>query len=67
MLKILNCVSCEPIINTRIYPSEFSVGFLFNVPWYSLCWMYSRYSDVSLKNDTWRKIWIRDIESILMM
>jgi hypothetical protein len=29
--------------------------------------MYSRYSDVSLKNDMWRKIWIRDIEGIWMM
>jgi hypothetical protein len=29
--------------------------------------MYSRYSDVSLKNVIWRKIWIRDIEGILMM
>jgi hypothetical protein len=29
--------------------------------------MYSRYSDVSLKNDMWRKIWIRDIEGILMI
>jgi hypothetical protein len=29
--------------------------------------MYSRYSDVSLKNGTWSKIWIRDIEGILMI
>jgi hypothetical protein len=29
--------------------------------------MYSRYSDVSMKNDTWRKICIRDIEGILMI
>jgi hypothetical protein len=29
--------------------------------------MYSRYSDVSLKNDSWRKIWICKIEGILMM
>jgi hypothetical protein len=29
--------------------------------------MYSRYSDVSLKNEMWRKIWIRDIEGMLMM
>jgi hypothetical protein len=29
--------------------------------------MYSRYSDVSLKNGMWRKIWIPDIEGILMM
>jgi ribosomal protein L31E len=29
--------------------------------------IYSRYTDVSLKNDMWRKIWIRDIEGILMM
>jgi hypothetical protein len=29
--------------------------------------MYSRYSEVSLKNDMLRKIWIRDIEGILMM
>jgi hypothetical protein len=29
--------------------------------------MYSRYSDVSLKNVIWRKIWIRDMEGILMM
>jgi hypothetical protein len=29
--------------------------------------MYSRYSDVSLKNCVWRKIWIRDTEGILMM
>jgi hypothetical protein len=29
--------------------------------------MYSRYSDVSLKNGMWRKIWIHDIEGILMI
>jgi hypothetical protein len=29
--------------------------------------MYSKYSDVSLKNGMWRKIWIRDNEGILMM
>jgi hypothetical protein len=29
--------------------------------------MYTRYSDVSLKNGMWRKIWIREIEGILMM
>jgi hypothetical protein len=29
--------------------------------------MYSRYSEVSLKNGMWRKIWIRDIEGILMI
>jgi hypothetical protein len=29
--------------------------------------MYSRYSDVSMKNGMWRKIWIRDIEGKLMM
>jgi hypothetical protein len=29
--------------------------------------MISRYSDVSLENDMWRKICIRDIEGILMM
>jgi hypothetical protein len=32
MLKILNCVDCEPINQyTRIYPSEASVGFLFKL------------------------------------
>jgi hypothetical protein len=29
--------------------------------------MYSRYSDLILKNGMWRKTWIRDIEGILMM
>jgi hypothetical protein len=29
--------------------------------------MYSRYSDIGLKNDIQRKIWIRDIEGISMM
>jgi hypothetical protein len=29
--------------------------------------MYSRYSDVSLKNGMWRKIWIRNIELFLTM
>jgi hypothetical protein len=29
--------------------------------------MYSRYSDVSLKNGAWHKIWIHDFEVILMM
>jgi hypothetical protein len=29
--------------------------------------MYSRYSYVSTKNGTWQKIWIRDIEGVLMM
>jgi ribosome biogenesis protein Nip4 len=29
--------------------------------------MYSRYSDVSLKNNMWRKIWICNNEVILMM
>jgi hypothetical protein len=29
--------------------------------------MYSRYSDVSMKNGMWRKIWIRDIEGISML
>jgi hypothetical protein len=32
MLKILNCVDCEPKnAFTRTYPSETSVGFLFNL------------------------------------
>jgi hypothetical protein len=32
MLKILNCVKCEPINQcTKVYPSEISVGFLFNL------------------------------------
>jgi hypothetical protein len=32
MLKILNCVNCEPIhLFTQIYPSEPSVGFLFDL------------------------------------
>jgi hypothetical protein len=32
MLKILDCVNCEPINQyTRIYPSKTSVGFLFNL------------------------------------
>jgi hypothetical protein len=31
------------------------------VHWYSFYRMYSRYSDVSTKNGTWRKIWIGDI------
>jgi hypothetical protein len=67
MLKVLNCVNCEPINKfNRIYPCETSVEFLFN--FYlgvSINKMYSRYSDVSLKNDKWRKIRIRDIEGIL--
>jgi hypothetical protein len=29
--------------------------------------LYQRYSDVCLKNGMWRKIWIRDVEEILMM
>jgi hypothetical protein len=29
--------------------------------------MYLRYSDVTLKNGMWRKIWIRGIEGIFMM
>jgi hypothetical protein len=29
--------------------------------------MYSRDSDVSLKNGMWRKIWMSDIDGILMM
>jgi hypothetical protein len=29
--------------------------------------MYSRYSDVILKNDMWRNAWIRNIERILMI
>jgi hypothetical protein len=33
------------------------------VPWYSFYRMSSRYSDVSM----WRKIWIRDVEEILIM
>jgi hypothetical protein len=32
MLKILNCINCEPInLFTKIYPCEISVGFLFKL------------------------------------
>jgi hypothetical protein len=32
MLKILNCVNCDSIRKLiKIYPSETSVGFLFNL------------------------------------
>jgi hypothetical protein len=69
MIKILNYVNCESMNQyTKIYSSETPVGFLFNLYLgISFCSMYSRYSDVSLKNDTWCKIWIRSIKGILMM
>jgi hypothetical protein len=32
MLKILNCGCCEPVnLFNKIFPSETSVGFLFNL------------------------------------
>jgi hypothetical protein len=69
MLNILNCVNCDSIDwFTRIYPCETSIGFLFDLYLdISFFRMHSRYSDVSLKNDMWRKKWIRNIEGILMM
>jgi hypothetical protein len=69
MLKLLNCVDCERINkSTKIYPSETSVGFPFNLYLgISSYRMYSRYSDVIMKNGMWREIWIRDIEGILMI
>jgi hypothetical protein len=67
--KILNFLNCDPINKlTRIYLSETSVGILLNLYLgISFYRMYSRYADASLKNDMWRKIWIRDTEGILMM
>jgi hypothetical protein len=69
MFKKLNCVNCEPINEfTRIYPSETSVGLLFNLYLcISFLRVYSRYSDVGLKNIMWREIWIHIIKGILMM
>jgi hypothetical protein len=66
ILKILYCVNCEPINKfTKIYPSETSAGFLFNLSFgVSFLQMYLRYSDVAFKKNRWREIWKRDIEGI---
>jgi hypothetical protein len=58
MLKVLSCVNCESMNSfTRYYPSENFLGFLLNfyrgISFYGI---YSRYSDVSLKNDMRRKV-----------